>query len=199
MSKSETREKILRAATEMFSEKGYPVTTTREISERAGVTEITVFRHFGNKETLFSEVLSAQSPLSVLDHDFDDHVRGELRSDLTYFAQHYMQSSLNHIHVIRIGIMEAPRNAEFARIIRLIPKRLEEQLAQYLRSLYTGHRIKPADFKSIAQIFYGALFNHVMLLCTFDDEFEAISNGTDGFIEALVSLVCAALLREETD
>ncbi len=51
------RERILEAAYSCFSRKGYFGTTTREISQAAGVSEVTLFRLFGSKKELFREVL----------------------------------------------------------------------------------------------------------------------------------------------
>lgn len=44
---------LLAAAREMFSERGYNGSSTREIADRAGVSEPMLFRHFGNKANLF--------------------------------------------------------------------------------------------------------------------------------------------------
>jgi AcrR family transcriptional regulator len=49
------RELLLAAASELFGERGYAGTSTRDIAERAGVTEPMLFRHFGNKANLFQE------------------------------------------------------------------------------------------------------------------------------------------------
>ncbi len=56
-----THEKIIKAAFELFSQKGYLGTTTKEIAALAGVSEITLFRHFGSKEKIFEEVISNKS------------------------------------------------------------------------------------------------------------------------------------------
>lgn len=58
MSTTTTKEKILDAATELVSEKGYLGATTREIAREAGVTELTLFRHYGSKERLFEAILA---------------------------------------------------------------------------------------------------------------------------------------------
>ena len=48
------RERLSRAALELFTEQGYDSTTVAEIAERAGLTKRTFFRHFGDKrEVLF--------------------------------------------------------------------------------------------------------------------------------------------------
>ncbi|EDY46667.1 TetR/AcrR family transcriptional regulator [Streptomyces sp. SPB074] len=49
-----TRERLARAALELYSEHGYEGTTVAQIAARAGLTERTYFRHFGDKrEVLF--------------------------------------------------------------------------------------------------------------------------------------------------
>lgn len=50
-----TRKNLLRAASEVFAEKGYRDATIAEICERAGANIAAVNYHFGNKETLYRE------------------------------------------------------------------------------------------------------------------------------------------------
>jgi AcrR family transcriptional regulator len=53
-SRKDVRARLLRAAIELFSERGYDRTTAADIAERAQVTERTFFRHFADKrEALF--------------------------------------------------------------------------------------------------------------------------------------------------
>jgi AcrR family transcriptional regulator len=59
MRTAETKRRLLEATLGLISERGYLGATTREIAKKAGVTEITLFRHFGSKERLFEEVLNA--------------------------------------------------------------------------------------------------------------------------------------------
>ncbi|BBZ15646.1 TetR/AcrR family transcriptional regulator [Mycobacterium branderi] len=47
------RARLLKAAHELFTEKGYRATTTKEIAVRAGVAELSLFRHFGSKVEIF--------------------------------------------------------------------------------------------------------------------------------------------------
>jgi AcrR family transcriptional regulator len=49
------RGRLLKAALELYGERGYEQTTVAEIAERAGLTERTFFRHFADKrEVLFA-------------------------------------------------------------------------------------------------------------------------------------------------
>jgi AcrR family transcriptional regulator len=61
--KENTKHAILRAALELFAEKGFYSTTTKAISKRAGIAEGTLFNYFETKEDLalyfFEEELTA--------------------------------------------------------------------------------------------------------------------------------------------
>jgi len=52
-SSADVRALLLEAARELFLAQGFDATTTRQISERAGVTEPLLFRNFGSKAELF--------------------------------------------------------------------------------------------------------------------------------------------------
>ena len=57
MKGDERREQILATAVNLFSRNGFRGTTTKEIAQAAGVSEAMVFRHFANKEALYSAIL----------------------------------------------------------------------------------------------------------------------------------------------
>ena len=53
---ADTKERILFAALELFSTRGYAAVGMKAIAESAGVNEVTLFRSFGSKEKLWLEV-----------------------------------------------------------------------------------------------------------------------------------------------
>jgi TetR/AcrR family transcriptional regulator len=57
MSAEERRLQILRVAVSLFSQRGFVGTTTKEIAQAAHVSEAMVFRHFANKQELYSAIL----------------------------------------------------------------------------------------------------------------------------------------------
>ena len=56
LSSEERRAAIIKAVRRLFAEKGFDGTTTRELAEAAGVSEALLFKHFPNKEALFSAI-----------------------------------------------------------------------------------------------------------------------------------------------
>lgn len=53
-----TKEKILDAAEEVFSEKGFAGARVDEIAEVSGVNKRLIYAHFGNKENLYKDILN---------------------------------------------------------------------------------------------------------------------------------------------
>jgi len=90
-----TKERILNAAFELFSSKGYLGASTREISKAAGVAEVTLFRHFNSKENLFAEVLRSFSTIPSLpellpdikDVSYEEAVRALARQLITRLVE----------------------------------------------------------------------------------------------------------------
>ena len=55
--KHDRRQEILLAAMDLFAKKGFRGTTTRDLASQADVNEAIIFRHFNNKEELYSAIL----------------------------------------------------------------------------------------------------------------------------------------------
>jgi AcrR family transcriptional regulator len=61
MASDERRHQILHIAMRLFAEHGFRGTTTKEIAAAAGVSEAMVFRHFANKDELYSAIIGHKS------------------------------------------------------------------------------------------------------------------------------------------
>lgn len=57
MSHEERRDAIIKVARQMFARKGFHGTTTRELAVAAGISEALLFKHFPDKESLYSAML----------------------------------------------------------------------------------------------------------------------------------------------
>ena len=59
------RDAILKAAKELFAQRGFQATTTCEVAKRAGVAEGTIFHHFTSKRAIFMHLLEEMRQLYV--------------------------------------------------------------------------------------------------------------------------------------
>jgi TetR/AcrR family transcriptional regulator len=70
MSGEERRSSIIDAALELFAEKGFSGTRTREIAERAGISETLIFQHFKTKQALygasFEQLVAGHPPVKAI-------------------------------------------------------------------------------------------------------------------------------------
>jgi AcrR family transcriptional regulator len=60
-----SRERLLRAAVELFADRGFDRTTARDIGERANVDPALIARYFGGKTQLYIEALHAESGTDI--------------------------------------------------------------------------------------------------------------------------------------
>src|SRR5690348_10753615 len=65
----ETRARIMAAFLKLAIDRGIDSTTTRAIAQEAGVSELTLFRHFGDKASLMKEALRETVPSPRLMYD----------------------------------------------------------------------------------------------------------------------------------
>ncbi|WP_207079460.1 TetR/AcrR family transcriptional regulator [Novosphingobium sp. KA1] len=77
-----TRARILDAAKQLFSTRGYSHSGIREIAARAGISSPLLLRYFGSKAGLFEaaldQAMTVDPLLAVAPEDFARHVTGEL-------------------------------------------------------------------------------------------------------------------------
>ncbi|MDQ3710929.1 MAG: TetR/AcrR family transcriptional regulator [Acidobacteriota bacterium] len=72
MSGDERRSQILQIAIGLFSQKGFSGTTTKEIAAAAAVSEAMVFRHFANKDELYSAILDHKACNRTFQNPFEE-------------------------------------------------------------------------------------------------------------------------------
>jgi TetR/AcrR family transcriptional repressor of mexJK operon len=112
---------ILEAATTAFLEKGYLGTTMDEIAAAAGVSKQTVYKHFADKESLFTEIVvstvnAAADPIHEEVANLGES--GDLEADLRDLARRELAAVLQPelMRLRRLVIGEVSRFPELGRI-----------------------------------------------------------------------------------
>lgn len=101
-----TEEKILKAATKLFSEDGYNGVSTKRIAEKAGVNEVTIFRLFNTKSALLQLVIRHFAFEGNILEKVSKDLTGNLKEDLYIFANDYYMFLVNNIKMFRIQLRE---------------------------------------------------------------------------------------------
>ena len=76
----EAHERVLRAALELFGERGIDATSMDAIAQASGVSKATIYNHWANKEVLLIDVMLM---VNGLDRDPEDVDTGNVCKDLT--------------------------------------------------------------------------------------------------------------------
>lgn len=139
---TEKQSRIVRAAIEMFAEKGYAASSTSEIAQRAGVAEGTIFRHYKTKKDLLLAI--ATPALARLIAPFVmREFRGVLNADYKSFDQFLRALIENRVAFVRqnkslfkILVQELPFHEDLQRqfreaILPLVMERVERILNRF--------------------------------------------------------------------
>lgn len=115
------RRAIIKAATTLFLRAGYAGTSMDEVAALAGVSKVTVYNHFADKERLFSEIVIATVD-EISDPNYTDVLNlasgGDLKSDLTNLARRQLARVMQPhlLQLRRLVIGEAARFPHLSQI-----------------------------------------------------------------------------------
>jgi TetR/AcrR family transcriptional regulator, mexJK operon transcriptional repressor len=115
------RRAILDAATSVFLRNGYLGTSMDEIAALAGVSKQTVYKHFADKERLFSEIVTATVD-EIADPNYDEVLSlsdtGDVERDLRDFARRQLSAVMEPrlLQLRRLVIGEAGRFPQLGRL-----------------------------------------------------------------------------------
>lgn len=158
---TDTKEKILKSALKLFSQKGYLRTTTKEIAKEAQVAEVTLFRYFTSKEALFIDVLKNQSFLPTLKDLLPKLKKKNYKESLKTIAKYYfnlLKKKKDLICIMHTEIFQYPTE------IREIHSKMIHEVylvfASYLEELKKdGVLRKDLDSNYASLAYFGMLFN----------------------------------------
>lgn len=150
-----TREKILRAATELIAANGYANTTTKQISLTAGVSEMTLFRHFRSKKAILLTILQAHLFDYPLENDIIPNLTWDLDHDLLMIAQMQYRTNSEHAKTSLIKFKEINTIMELIDDVDIkeSPKKLKAFLIEYFTAMAKRRHIIDAAPEDLANYF----------------------------------------------
>lgn len=160
MSTKGTAERIIDAALQLVSEKGYTAATTKAIAELAGVNEVTIFRHFGNKRGILKAIIEQFSYFPLLQEEINKNVTWDLETDLVNFSVKHFNFLMSIKDFVMIGFKEAMQFPEINEEIAHIPLHIKNELTHYFQKMHERGKIREIDFEAAALSLIAINFGH---------------------------------------
>lgn len=130
------RAAILEAAERMFLQQGYEGVSMDQIAAEAGVSKLTVYSHFGDKDTLFTEAATRYCEQQMPDSVFQPSPDTPLRQRLLEVAEAFFAMVASPEAIAGHRLLCTPQMVEKGlpqRFWRSGPERLQSSFATLLR------------------------------------------------------------------
>jgi len=103
-----TRQRLIRAALELFTTRGYHVTTTAQIAKKAGIAEGTIYRHFASKQQLVNELYRAAQrwATKVAQEASRSLEPTNTRAQLAAVAHGLIEGATQDPSIVKLGLLE---------------------------------------------------------------------------------------------
>jgi TetR/AcrR family transcriptional regulator len=195
LSAQPTRDRIVAAATDLFSERSFDGATTREIAARAGVTQPLLNYHFRSKEELWRA--ATDSLFDLLDRTLDERTAGLRGVDEVISAKllvrEFVIFSARHPQLHRIIMQES--KADGPRMDYLVDRHVRpifERTTQLFEALARQGAVPPIPAVHLYYILTGA-GPTMFVLGPECRRLSAIDPSDDAVIEAHADAVCLLL------
>jgi AcrR family transcriptional regulator len=196
---AETRDRLLRAAIEVFSIQGYVGATTREIARIAEVSEVTLFRHFQSKEQLLRALAQHITALRTEALSHQEEWTYDLHRDLLHYAKLHDNMLEEYEALFRMFIGEAQRHpVEALEVLQQSFSPLRDQLISYLRNCVERGCVRSAIDLSLAadqltgMLLAGMIRRHVSAVQRGYSRQKYIEDCVDLFVRAISVTPAAA-------
>jgi TetR/AcrR family transcriptional regulator len=158
----ERRAQILGVAVQLFAQKGFKGTTTREIADRSRVNEAILFRHFPHKEDLYWAVVDSKCGLAKGRKDLQRILdKKSPRDALVKLAEEILRRNREDPTMTRIFFYTALENHELSqRLFRAYSLRYYDILADYIRGQIRRGAFRRVDPHLAARSFLGMVAEH---------------------------------------
>ena len=175
MAGDERRQQILQTAMKIFAERGFRGTTTKEIAQTAGVSEAMVFKHFANKDELYSAILDHKACSQEFQKSFTDLDRKiAAKDDFGVFYTMALNALTHHSgddSFLRLMIHSALEGHELARIFfESFITEIYDHLGEYIKTRQSEGAFREVEPRIVVRAFIGMFIHHSLSNILWDRE-----------------------------
>lgn len=196
------KRKLVEAAVLCFAEHGYAATSTRQIADRAGVAEATIFRHFKTKQELLERLVTPLldhllvPELNAQEQDVLDRMR-DLPSMMRWMMMNRIEYAQRFRPLVRILLQEIPVNTGLRTVVTEhlaapVARIALAQLDRLTGGLPEGDPNAMRLVRIVASVLMGYIVNRLIVEpdAAWDDAAEVdvmvsvLCDGIEGFVRA---------------
>lgn len=204
MAGDERRQQLLEVAMRLFSEKGFSGTTTKNIAETAGVSEAMVFKHFANKEELYTAILDDKACSQGLEDPFAD-VAAELEAKDDYGVFYGIAlNALNHHEedrdFMRLLLHAALENHELSRMFfESFVKGFYEFLGNYISERQKDGAFREVEPAVVVRSFVGMMIHHSLNNTLWDTDHKILTISNEKAAKEFTNVLLNGILIPQTE
>jgi AcrR family transcriptional regulator len=186
---------IADAACELFVELGFQATTMDKVAKRAKISKLSIYRHFENKEALFSAAIAARCHQFAPEALFDG-VNGSAEDQLMAVGSSLLRTFLNpEVRGVEAMIMADKTNQKSLSKLQYEagPAYVIAQIEALLRQLHAKAFLNVPDPLQSARLF-AALFkgSDLLNIVRFDETRAEDDNEIESYCRSAVAMFIAA-------
>lgn len=189
------RNSIIEAASALFVNEGYSLTSVDAIAAKAGVSKLTIYSHFKDKDELFKEVIKQRCDRLMSENIYPRLAQGPVEPALIEvgmsFARHILKPDSLCMH--RTMLAEAERHPQVVQIFyEAGPKRVRAAFGELLKEWINQKQLVIPDTTKAAEQFFSLLKGELMMKLMLGQAMPPSSQAVKKHVEATVAFFLAA-------
>lgn len=204
MSADRRREQILQTAVQLFSQRGFKGTTTKEIAKAAGVSEAIIYRHFATKDELYGAILhdkSCQDGLHRFPWEGNAVLQEAIRAkdDLAVFYNIALEAMNNHqkdVGFMRLLFYSALEEHQLAdRFFGEFVSQVYGFIGEYIRERQTDGAMRDVNPSIVVRAFLGMLIHHSLNNILWDKQRRLLDITNEEAAKNFAGIVLRGILK----
>ncbi|HEY7547051.1 MAG TPA: TetR/AcrR family transcriptional regulator [Blastocatellia bacterium] len=203
MTGEDRRRQIVDISAELFSQKGFNGTTTKEIADRAGVSEAIIFRHFPNKRALYSAIIdykTRQNSERVQERLEEAASRKDDRAFFGALALEMLDAHLADPTLMRLLMFSALEGHELAEMFfQSTAQDVRNSVLRYIKQRIADRAFRSVDPKVCSRAFIGMILFHAQVRVIYKNtDCDDIKLSNKQMAERFVDIFLEGIRRDET-
>ena len=186
---------IVDAAGELFVELGFQATTMDKVAQRAKISKLSIYRHFENKEALFSAAIAAHchqfAPQAIVE-GIDGSAADQLMAVGTFLLRTLLSPEVRSVEAM-IMVDKTKQKSLSKLHYEAGPAYVTAQIEALLRQLHAEAMLNVPDPLESARLFAALIKgSDLLMIARFDEAKAKDDNEVESYCRSAVAMFIAA-------